>query len=99
MYLENIKQANAHAVNAVASRERIYQGSREARQLGKERKGTTPLIEQQRWMASSECQMLISDNQWQMQQSIMFASLAQMELLYLNNNLITALMEEVARHG
>jgi hypothetical protein len=98
MYAEHMKAARHHMREAISAREDIYQGQREARQMAQQR-GTTPLIEVQRWMSSVDCKMLISNNQWHMQQSIMFSNMAQMELAYVNNNLLKALMEEVARRG
>jgi len=80
MWKQLLDQAFGHLHKAVNLRERIYQGQREARAEAK-RKGTTPIIEQQRFMTSAVAQEMISDQNWYMRQADAHSGVATAALL------------------
>jgi hypothetical protein len=70
-----VKNAEEMAGRAIESREKIYQGKREA-ELRAAQLGLSPIIEVQTWMSHEQCKALVADNQWNIRQSIMYSQLA-----------------------
>jgi hypothetical protein len=80
MWEEHYRNAREMVKRALKAREEIYEGSRAAK-LRAEERGTREVDELQKWLTSAKFSSLVSDNQWNMQQSIMYNELAQTELL------------------
>lgn len=76
-YLRNAREMCRRAIE---SREKIYEGEREAKERAS-RKGSSAIIEVQTWMSHEQCKALVADNQWNMQQSLMYSALSQAEAL------------------
>lgn len=89
--LEHLKNAREMARRAIVARERIYAGNKEAKQVAVDR-GTNYNDELQKWVTTNTFKSLVADNQWNMQQSIMYSNIAIAE----GQQRIISLLEQIS---
>lgn len=93
--------AKAHLHRAIQQREAIYQGQREAKEHGRKKAGTTPLIEQQKFMSSALAAEMVADQNWQMRQADAHSGIAIAEFLSVlveEQKLTNSLLARIATH-
>ena len=72
-----LRNAEEMAGRAIAAREKIFQGNREARAKA-EADGTDPLTAVLTWEGHTQYKSLMGDHRWYMEQAAMYSHLAQL---------------------